>query len=104
MGVWERSPAGIAVANQNKNLLDDFRRALPDFRTEDNVGSPYCIRRYSVDEHLGGPQGLAIARKELSKRNMRLLLDFVPNHVAPDHPWPWSIPDTSLPGTLTTPR
>jgi hypothetical protein len=28
MGVWERSPAGIAIANQNKGLLEDFRRAL----------------------------------------------------------------------------
>ena len=44
MGVWERSPAGIAIANQNKNLMDDFRRALPDFKPADNVGSPYCIR------------------------------------------------------------
>jgi len=26
-------------------------------------------------------------RKELAKRGMRLMLDFVPNHVAPDHPW-----------------
>jgi hypothetical protein len=25
MGVWERSPAGIAIANQNTNLLNDFR-------------------------------------------------------------------------------
>lgn len=31
MGVWERSRAGIAIANQNKNPIDDFRRALPDF-------------------------------------------------------------------------
>ncbi len=46
MGVWERSPAGIAIANQNKDLVEDFRRALPDFKPEDNVGSPYCIRRY----------------------------------------------------------
>jgi hypothetical protein len=87
MGVWERSPAGITFANQNKGLLDDFRRALPDFRPEDNVGSPYCVRRYVVDEHLGGPEGLAIARRELAKRGMKLLLDFEPNHVAPDHPW-----------------
>ena len=87
MGVWERSPLGIAIANQNKNLLDDFRRALPDFRPEDNVGSPYCVRRYVVDQHLGGPEGLAVARRELSKRGMNLILDFVPNHVAPDHPW-----------------
>jgi hypothetical protein len=87
MGVWERSPAGVAIANKNKNLIDDFRRALFDFRPEDNVGSPYCIRRYVVDKHLGGPEGLAIARRELAKRGMKLLLDFVPNHVAPDHPW-----------------
>jgi hypothetical protein len=87
MGVWERSPAGIAIANQNMNLIADFRQALPDFKPEDNVGSPYSIRRYVVDTHLGGPEGLAIARRELAKRGMKLLLDFVPNHVAPDHPW-----------------
>ena len=87
MGVWERSPAGIAIANQNKGLLDDFRRALPGFRPEDNVGSPYCVRRYVVDRHFGGPEGLAIARGELSTRGVNLVLDFVPNHVAPDHPW-----------------
>ncbi|HQE82774.1 MAG TPA: alpha-amylase family glycosyl hydrolase [Candidatus Hydrogenedentes bacterium] len=87
MGVWERSPAGIAVANQNEGLQEDFRRALPDFQPEDNVGSPYCVRRYAVDEHLGGRQGLAAARKELARRGLKLILDFVPNHVAPDHPW-----------------
>jgi glycosidase len=86
MGVWERSPAGIAIANHNKALLEDFRRALPDFRAKDNVGSPYCVRRYVVDQHLGGPEGLAIARRELSKRGMNLILDSVCNHVAPDHP------------------
>ncbi len=87
MGVWERSPAGIAIANRNNGLLTDFRRALPDFRPADNVGSPYCVRRYVVDEHLGGREGLAVARKELAKRGMKIILDFVPNHVAPDHPW-----------------
>jgi hypothetical protein len=87
MGVWERSPSGIAIANTNKGLLEDFRRALPDFTPEDNVGSPYCVRNYSVDPHLGGRKGLASARRELSKRGLKLVLDFVPNHVAPDHPW-----------------
>ncbi len=87
MGVWERSPAGIAISNQNKGLIEDFRKALSDFRSEDNVGSPYCVRRYVVDEHLGGPECLTIARQELARRGLRLILDFVPNHVAPDHPW-----------------
>src|SRR6478736_4396794 len=79
MGVWERSPAGIAIANRNNSLLDDFKRALPDFRQQDNVGSPYCVRRYVVDGHLGGLEGLAVARQELAKRGLRLILDFVPN-------------------------
>lgn len=87
MGVWERSSAGIDIANRNNTLLVDFRRALPDFRTSDNVGSPYCVRRYVVDQRLGGPKSLAIARQELARRGMNLVLDFVPNHVAPDHPW-----------------
>ncbi len=87
MGVWERSPAGIAISMRNPGLLEDFRRALPDFSARDNVGSPYCVRRYVVDPHLGGPEGLAAAREALARRGMRLVLDFVPNHVAPDHPW-----------------
>jgi glycosidase len=99
MGVWERSPAGTAIANKNRGLLEDFRRALPDFTTEDNVGSPYCIRNYVVDAHLGGPPGLAIARRELSNRGMNLVLDFVPNHVAPDHPWGEEHPEYFIQGT-----
>jgi hypothetical protein len=64
-GSWEFGRGalpGIAIANRNEGLLEDFRKALPDFRPEDNVGSPYCIRRYMVDQHLGGLEGLASAR------------------------------------------
>jgi hypothetical protein len=99
MGVWERSPAGIAIANRNSSLLEAFRAALPDFRPEDNVGSPYCVRRYVVDAHLGGPEGLAVARRELMKRGIRLMLDFVPNHVAPDHPWSAEHPEYFIHGS-----
>jgi hypothetical protein len=99
MGVWERSPAGIAIANRNASLMDDFHRALPDFRPQDNVGSAYCVRRYVVDKHLGGPEGLAIARLELAKRGMKLLLDFVPNHVAPDNPWIEDHPEHFIQGS-----
>ena len=99
MGVWERSPAGIAIANQNSDLVADFRRALPGFGTRDNVGSPYCVRRYSVDAHLGGREGLAVARAALRQRGMRLILDFVPNHVAPDHPWVETHPEYFVRGS-----
>ena len=93
MGVWERSPAGTAIASRNAGLMDEFRRALPDFHPLDNVGSAYCIRRYVVDELLGGQNGLAAAREELARRGIRLILDFVPNHVAPDHEWTATHPE-----------
>ena len=87
MGVWERSPAGLAIANDNPALWADFRAALPDVQTADVIGSPYCVRRYVVDAAFGGPVGLAAARAALADRGVRLVLDYVPNHVAPDHPW-----------------
>ncbi len=99
MGVWERSTAGIAIANQNKGLLEDFQRALSDFSPEDNVGSPYCVRQYVMDERLGGPEGLAVARRELAQRGLKLILDFVPNHVAPDHPWVIQHPEYFVQGS-----
>jgi glycosidase len=99
MGVWRRSPAGREVANGNAGLVQDFQRALPDYTPDDNVGSPYCVREYSVDEHLGGPAGLQIARRELKQRGMALILDFVPNHLAPDHPWTASHPQYFVQGT-----
>ncbi len=98
MGVWERSPAGIAISNQQAGNLADFRRALPDFTFADNVGSPYCVRRYVADEFLGGPAGLAEARKQLALRNITLILDFVPNHLAHDHPWVKECPDYFIQG------
>jgi hypothetical protein len=98
MGVWERSPKGIHVALNNEGLMAEFRRVLPDLRPEDIVGSPYCVRRYVVDDHLGGPAGLAAARSALRERAMGLILDFVPNHVAPDHPWVFEHPEYFIRG------
>ncbi|TAH48469.1 MAG: alpha-amylase [Chloroflexota bacterium] len=99
MGVWQRSPAGVAVANDNAELQAEFHRALPDYTLADNVGSAYCIRDYVVASELGGPEGLARARQELARRGLRLLLDFVPNHVAPDHAWVKTHPEYFIRGT-----
>ncbi|MDY7088701.1 MAG: alpha-amylase family glycosyl hydrolase [Actinomycetota bacterium] len=99
MGVWERSPAGLAIALTNEGLQREFHHALPDLSDKDVVGSPYCVRRYEVDEHLGGKIGLEVARQQLRKRNKKLILDYVPNHVAPDHPAITEHPDWFINGT-----
>lgn len=104
LGVWERSPAGIAIANRNATLQAEFQHALDDFGPDDNVGSPFCVRRYAVDAHLGGAAGLAAARCQLRTRGVRLLLDFVPNHVAPDHPWVCTHPEYFIQGTVADAR
>ncbi len=100
MGVWERSPEGVRIASQNRAHLSEFQRNLPDFSFLDLIGSPYCIRRYQVDESLGGPEGLKAARKYLAAKNIRLILDFVPNHTAPDHPWALKHPEYYIHGEI----
>jgi hypothetical protein len=101
MGVWKRSPAGLAVAHRNAALQESFRAALPDLTPEDVVGSPYCVRQYVVDERIGGPAALVAARAQLARRGMRLILDYVPNHVAPDHPAVTAHPDWFVTGTAS---
>lgn len=98
MGVWERSPAGLELAKANPGLLESFHAALPDLQEQDIIGSPYCVRRYVADDRFGGPSGLAAARAALAARGFRLILDYVPSHVAPDHPWVTSNPSFFVEG------
>lgn len=100
MGVWERSPVGVRIARDYGPFQEEFPRILPNYNPdEDLVGSPYCVHRYRVDQHLGGPEGLATARKQLATLGLRLILDFVPNHVAPDHPWTSEHPEYFIQGS-----
>lgn len=87
MGVWERSPGSREIASSLPDLLFEYERALPDLTAADIVGSPYAIHRYEVDATLGGPEALAGLRERLRERGLRLILDFVPNHLAIDHRW-----------------
>jgi hypothetical protein len=85
MGVWTPSSEAAWIARQHPGLRAEYARALPDLTAADIAASPYAIARYEVAEELGGPGGLEVARARLGMRGMRLILDFVPNHVARDH-------------------
>ena len=104
MGVWTRSPAGRKISLESPELNREYRAILPDFKEADVSGSPYCIRSYVVEPRLGGRESLAIARQELASRGLNLLLDFVPNHVAPDHPWVTEHPEFFVQGDAVSLR
>lgn len=87
MGVWRRSKVARSISLSDARIVAECHGQLSDFSPGDVSGSPYSIAEYSVDPHIGGPEGLAEARRQLASRGLCLLLDFVPNHVAPDHPW-----------------
>jgi hypothetical protein len=90
MGVWKRSPFGRDNALRYKH---EYQPALPDLTDDDIIGSAYAIGDYQVDERIGGRSGLAHFRQQLRQRGLRLMLDYVPNHVACDHPWVKEHPD-----------
>ncbi len=79
--------------------MQSFRAALPDLVDADVIGSAYSIRRYEVAGRFGGERGLAAARAALADRGVRLLVDFVPNHVGPDHRWLAKHPEYFIQGT-----
>jgi hypothetical protein len=99
MGVWQRSPMGAQIARTNPALRAAHQAALPGFGDADVVGSAYCVRDYVVDGRLGGEDGLARARAAFARRGVRLVLDLVPNHVAPDHRWAREHPEYFVQGT-----
>ena len=99
MGVWARSPRGVAITRNNADLMDEFRTTLPDYCDDDLIGSAYSIHDYHVDQRFGGDEALMILRDQLHRLGLKLILDFVPNHTALDHPWISAHPDYYITGT-----
>ena len=52
-----------------------------------------------MHQNLGGDAALARLRERLRKRGLRLMLDFVPNHMGLDHPWVEEHPEYFIAGT-----
>ena len=99
LSVWQTGPAAQAISRANPEWRREFADTLPDLKDEDIGGSGFAIQSYTVHRDLGGAAALARLRQRLQKRGLKLMLDFVPNHMAPDHPWIDEHPDYFVRGS-----
>src|ERR1700722_5044442 len=99
LSVWQTGSAAQAISRANPEWRHEFAETLPDLKDEDIAGSGFAIQSYTVHRDLGGAAALARLRQRLQKRGLKLLLDFVPNHMAPDHPWVDGHPDYFVRGS-----
>ena len=87
LGVWQTGAAGRKVSRENEEWRREFEQTLPDLTEEDICGSCFAITMYEAHTGFGGNAALDRLRDRVHRRGMKLLLDFVPNHTALDHPW-----------------
>jgi glycosidase len=87
LSVWRLGDAGRRISRTDPALRRAFEAELPDLREDDIGGSGFAITGYVVNPELGGDEALARLRQRMAARGLRLMLDFVPNHTALDHPW-----------------
>lgn len=98
LGVWTIAPSSREIARNHRDLRREFQQVLPDLSNSDICGSPFAVVDYAVDQTLGGDAALARFRRRLKAFGIKLMVDFVPNHVGLDHPWVATHPDYFLHG------
>ncbi len=99
LGVWKIGPTGQYISRSRKEWHREYIAALPDLTEGDICGSPFAIADYTVDPTLGGDSHLARFRERLEQRGIKLLLDFVPNHIGFDHRFATEHPAFLIQGT-----
>jgi Alpha amylase, catalytic domain len=99
LSVWTTGKAAQKISRENAEWRHEFQETLPDLREEDIAGSGFAITAYSVHPDMGGNEAMSKLRARLKKRGLKLMLDFVPNHMAPDHPWVEEHPGFFVAGT-----
>jgi glycosidase len=99
LGVWRTGAASRQVSRENQAWRAGFEAALDELTDDDICGSCFAVTGYEAHPDLGGDAALARLRSRMSHRGLRLMLDFVPNHVALDHPWVEQHPDRFVAGT-----
>lgn len=87
LSVWQTGEFARVISRSNAGWRHEFEQTLPDLTDDDIAGSGFAITSYTVHRDLGGDAALSRLRERMRQRGLKLMLDFVPNHMAPDHPW-----------------
>lgn len=100
LGVWKTGNAGRRVSLTNQEWRPGYQETLGAGLREDDIsGSPFAVQEYVAHPDFGGNDALGMVRERLRQRGVRLILDFVPNHMALDHAWVHEHPEFFIHGT-----
>ncbi len=99
LSVWQTGSEAQQVSRTSAGWRHEFEETLPDLTDDDIPGSGFAITGYTVHQNLGGDAALAPLRDRLKQRGLRLMLDFVPNHMGLGHPWVEDHPDYFIQGS-----
>ncbi len=84
MGIWKTSTSLIRQCCFEEGLRDSYDKALKDWTNDDVIGSPYAIDEYCINPSIATREELQEVRSQMHKLGMKLILDFVPNHLSAD--------------------
>jgi glycosidase len=82
MGIWKTSPKVIDKYCFTPELVNSYDKALKGWKKEDVIGSPYSVDEYEVNHEIGTWEDLIALKKKLNNIGIKLLLDFVSNHIS----------------------
>ncbi|MCW7475385.1 alpha-amylase family protein [Leptospira levettii] len=96
MGVWKNSPSSQRIAQTMPELQPGYQSVRSQLTNKDIYGSPYSIFEYNLDPLIGGDTDLTVIYEWSRSKNKKLILDFVPNHMAIDSPLVSQFPNLFL--------
>lgn len=99
LSVWQTGQGAQRVSRNNPEWRREFQETLLDLCEDDIAGSGFAITGYTVHKNVGGDEALARLRERLKQLGLKLMLDFVPNHMGLDHPWVIEHPEYFIAGT-----
>ncbi|MDJ0554609.1 MAG: alpha-amylase family glycosyl hydrolase [Microcoleaceae cyanobacterium MO_207.B10] len=100
LGVWQTGTVGRDISRSNRDVQREATELFGDDLQKDDIcGSCFAITGYHIHENLGDNAAMLRLGDRLHQRGLKLMLDYVPNHTGPDHPWVQTHSDYYIQGT-----